>query len=160
MTGGQTPLWLRRTVLASLLGGLLLAGFVVLRPFLTAIAWAAILSYVSWPLHLRVLARLRGRRTWAALAMTVMLTLALGAPLFWLVLLLRSKGWRLLARPMRCCRPACACRSRSCAFRGWAPGCRSACLNSAQTARPGAGNCRSWASNGEAAPCASSATLG
>ena len=44
MTEPQTPLWLRRTVLASLLGGLLLAGFVVLRPFLTAIAWAAILS--------------------------------------------------------------------------------------------------------------------
>ena len=29
MTEPQTPLWLRRTVLASLLGGLLLAGFVV-----------------------------------------------------------------------------------------------------------------------------------
>ena len=63
MTEGQTPLWLRRTVLAGLLGGLLLAGFVVMRPFLSAIAWAAILTYVSWPLHLRVLAWLRGRRT-------------------------------------------------------------------------------------------------
>ena len=62
--------------MAGLLGGLLLVGFVVLQPFLTAIAWAAILSYVSWPLHLRVLAWLRGRQTWAALAMTVMLTLA------------------------------------------------------------------------------------
>ena len=58
--GGQTPLWLRRTVVAGLLGGLLLVGFVVMRPFLSAIAWAAILTYVSWPLHLRVLARLRG----------------------------------------------------------------------------------------------------
>ena len=92
ITAGQTPLWLRRTVVAGLLGGLLLVGFVVMRPFLTAIAWAAILSYVSWPLHLRVLARLRGRRTWAALAMTVMLTLALGASLLWLGLLLRSEG--------------------------------------------------------------------
>jgi len=56
MTEQQTPLWLRRTVLAGLLGGLLLAGFVVMQPFMAAIAWAAILSYVSWPLHLKVLA--------------------------------------------------------------------------------------------------------
>ena len=92
MTEGQTPLWLRRTVVTGLLGGLLLVGFVVMRPFLTAIAWAAILSYVSWPLHRRVLAWLGGRRTWAALAMTVLLTLALGVPLLWLGLLLRSEG--------------------------------------------------------------------
>lgn len=92
MTEQQTPLWLRRTVLTGLLGGLLLAGFVVMHPFLAAIAWAAILSYVSWPLHLRVLSWLRGRRTWAALAMTALLTLVLGLSLFWLILLLRSEG--------------------------------------------------------------------
>ena len=92
MTEPQTPLWLRRSVLAALLGALLLAGFVVLRPFLAAIAWAAILCYVSWPLHLRVLARLHGQRTWSALAMTVLLTLVLGGSLLWLGLLLRSEG--------------------------------------------------------------------
>lgn len=92
MTEPHTPHWLRRTVVAGLLGGLLLAGFVVMRPFLVAIAWAAILSYVSWPLYLRVLAWLGGRRTWAALVMTVMLTLALGGSLLWLGLLLRSEG--------------------------------------------------------------------
>ena len=92
ITGGQTPLWLRRTVVAGLLGGLLLAGFVVMRPFLSAIAWAGVLTYVSWPLHLRLLARLRGRRTWAALAMTLLLTLALGVTLIWLGLLLRGEG--------------------------------------------------------------------
>ena len=92
ITAGQTPLWLRRSVVAGLLGGLLLVGFVVMRPFLSAIAWAGVLTYVSWPLHLRVLARLRGRRTWAALAMTALLTLALGTSLFWLGLLLRSEG--------------------------------------------------------------------
>lgn len=92
MTEQQTPLWLRRTVLAGLLGGLLLAGFVVMQPFMAATAWAAILSYVSWPLHLRVLSWLRGRRTWAALAMTSLLTLVLGASLAWLGLLLHSEG--------------------------------------------------------------------
>jgi predicted PurR-regulated permease PerM len=92
MTEQQTPLWLRRTVLAGLLGGLLLAGFVVMQPFVAAIAWAAILSYVAWPLHLRMLAWLGGRRTWAALAMTLVLTLVLGLSLLWAGLLLRSEG--------------------------------------------------------------------
>src|SRR6266403_641237 len=44
VSGGQTPLWLRRTLLAGLLGGLLLLGFIVLRPFLVAIAWTAFLQ--------------------------------------------------------------------------------------------------------------------
>lgn len=92
MSPGQTPVWLRRTVVASLLGGLLLVGFVVMRPFLVAIAWAAILTYVAWPLHRRVQARLRGRRTWAAVTMTVMLALTLGGVLLWMGLLLRSEG--------------------------------------------------------------------
>ena len=92
MTEGHPPPWLRRTVLAGLLGGLLLAGFVVMRPFLSAIAWAAILTYVSWPLHIRLLERLRGHRAGAALLMTVMLTLVLGGSLLWLGLLLRSEG--------------------------------------------------------------------
>ncbi|HEY8707413.1 MAG TPA: AI-2E family transporter [Burkholderiaceae bacterium] len=92
MTDEQTPRWLRRAVLAGLLGGLLWVGFVVIRPFMVAIAWAAILTCVSWPLHLRLLARLRGHRWAAAFAMTVMLTLALGVSLLWLGLLLRSEG--------------------------------------------------------------------
>ena len=92
MTVGETPLWLRRTVLAALLGGLLLLGFVVVRPFLVAIAWAAILTYAVWPLHMRVVAWLRGRRSWAALVTTVMLTLAAGVPLLWLGLLLREEA--------------------------------------------------------------------
>ncbi len=91
MTHDHTPQWLRRTVVACLLGGLLVVGFVVVRPFLAAIAWAAILSYVSWPLHVRVQAWLGGRRTWAALAMTVLLTLVLGGVLLWMGLLLRNE---------------------------------------------------------------------
>ena len=92
MTDEQTPRWLRRAVSAGLLGGLLWVGFVVIRPFMVAIAWAAILTCVSWPLHLRLLARLRGHRCAAAFAMTVMLTLALGVSLLWSGLLLRSEG--------------------------------------------------------------------
>jgi len=90
MADVHTPTWLRRTVVAGLLAGLLAAGFVVVQPFLLAITWAAILSFVAWPLHERVIGLLHGRRMWAALAMTVLLSLVLGGSLLWLGLLLRG----------------------------------------------------------------------
>lgn len=88
----NAPPWLQRLIVAGLLGGLLVVGFVVLRPFLTAVAWAAILVYVAWPVHERVLARVRGRRAWAALIMTTLLSLMLGATLLWLAVLLQREG--------------------------------------------------------------------
>lgn len=87
MITGDSPQWLRR----SLVAGLLLAGFVVMRPFLAAVAWAAILCFVSWPLLLRAQAVLGGRRSLAALAMSLLLTLLLGGVLFWLGVLLRAE---------------------------------------------------------------------
>lgn len=92
MNAPATPTWLSRTIVATLLGGLLIVGFVILQPFLTAVAWAAILVYVAWPLHERVIARVGGRRIWAALAMTALLSLLLGAALLWLVVLLQREG--------------------------------------------------------------------
>jgi predicted PurR-regulated permease PerM len=92
MSQQDTPPWLRRAIVTSLLAGLLAAGFVVMQPFLAAITWAAILTYVAWPLHLRVLARLRGHRAWAALVMALLLTLVIGGSLLWAGLLLRSEG--------------------------------------------------------------------
>jgi predicted PurR-regulated permease PerM len=92
MTNEPTSRWLHRALTAGLLGGLLWVGFVVMRPFMVAIAWAAILTCVSWPLHLRVSTRLSGHRSCAAFAMTVMLTLALGVSLLWLGLMLRNEG--------------------------------------------------------------------
>lgn len=92
MIDATTPLWLRRGIVAALLAGLLLVGFVVVQPFLTAVAWAAILVYVSWPLQQRLLARFGGRRLWSALAMTLLLALVLGATLVWLAVLLQREG--------------------------------------------------------------------
>lgn len=54
-------------LLALLLGGC----FLVLLPFLSALLWGAILSYATWPLYTRVLRRLGGRRTVAALVMAL-----------------------------------------------------------------------------------------
>lgn len=53
----------------------------VLRPFLTAILFAAAVVISSWPLYQRLLARMRGRQTLAALSMTFSLTLLVIIPI-------------------------------------------------------------------------------
>ena len=53
----------------------------VLRPFLAAILFAAAVVISSWPLYQRLLGRMRGRRTPAALTMTLSLTLLVIIPL-------------------------------------------------------------------------------
>ena len=53
----------------------------VLRPFLAAILFAAAVVISSWPLYQKLLHRLRGRRTLAALTMTLSLTLLVIIPL-------------------------------------------------------------------------------
>ena len=50
-------------ILAIVLGGCLL----VLLPFASALLWAVILTFSSWPLYRRLVNLLRGRRTLAAL---------------------------------------------------------------------------------------------
>jgi len=53
----------------------------VLRPFLAAILFAAAVAISTWPLYLRLLGRMRGQRTIAALTMTMTLTLLFIIPL-------------------------------------------------------------------------------
>ena len=53
----------------------------VLRPFLTALLWAMILTYATWPIYAWVAARLRQRRTAAALVMTLLLAAGFIFPL-------------------------------------------------------------------------------
>ncbi|MES2148170.1 MAG: AI-2E family transporter [Pseudomonadota bacterium] len=61
--------------------GVLAAGcLAVLWPFLPGILFAAAAVISSWPLYLFVLARLRGRRTLAALLMTLSLSLLVVVP--------------------------------------------------------------------------------
>jgi predicted PurR-regulated permease PerM len=60
---------------------LLVAGcLVVLWPFLSSLLWAVILAFASWPIYRRMLALTGGRRTWAALLMTLLTTLILLVP--------------------------------------------------------------------------------
>lgn len=84
-------LWLRRLVVASLLAGLFLLAFQVLQPFIVPVIWAGILAFVTWPLHERMVVWVRGRRAVAASIMTVLLSVLILVPLFWLIWLLQTE---------------------------------------------------------------------
>jgi predicted PurR-regulated permease PerM len=60
---------------------LLLGCALVLAPFFSALLWAVVVSYALWPIHLRITAWFGGRSTLSALAITLVLTAALVAPL-------------------------------------------------------------------------------
>jgi predicted PurR-regulated permease PerM len=63
-------------LLALLLGGCLL----VMRPFASALLWAVVLSFSTWPLHRRLVNLLGGRRTLAAALMTLGMVLVMLLP--------------------------------------------------------------------------------
>src|SRR5476651_1029977 len=60
----------------------------VLQPFVTALLCAAIVCFSTWPVYQWVERRLRGRRTLAALMMTLLLILVVVLPLALLALTL------------------------------------------------------------------------
>ena len=82
---------MRRLITGGLLAGLLLLGFQVLRPFIVPAIWAGIISFVTWPGYLRLTRWCGGRRTLAALLMTLALTAAVILPVAWLAVLLQSE---------------------------------------------------------------------
>lgn len=55
--------------------------FLVLRPFLAAMMFAAVVCVSTWPLYLWLLRRMKGRQNMAALAMTLLLALVVILPL-------------------------------------------------------------------------------
>jgi predicted PurR-regulated permease PerM len=63
-----------------LIGAIVVGCGLVLRPFVSAILWASILCFATWPVHELLLRGLRGRRNVAAGLMTVLLSLALVIP--------------------------------------------------------------------------------
>jgi len=64
----------------ALIGAIVLGCGVVLRPFLSAILWAAILCFATWPLHELFLRWSHGRRNLTAGLMTAVLSLVLIIP--------------------------------------------------------------------------------
>lgn len=60
---------------------LLTAGcLLVLRPFVSAILWAAVLTFTTWPLMVRVQGWVRGRRSLAAFLMTALIAMVMVLP--------------------------------------------------------------------------------
>jgi predicted PurR-regulated permease PerM len=51
-----------------------------MRPFVSALLWAVVLCFSSWPLYQRLLKLLGGRRTWAALVMALGMILIILLP--------------------------------------------------------------------------------
>ena len=81
---------------------LLLIGCVaVLRPFFSAILWAAVLAFALWPANRRLVAWLRGRRWLAAMLITLSIAAALVGPLTIAVANLADDATALLAAGRR-----------------------------------------------------------
>jgi predicted PurR-regulated permease PerM len=62
------------------LAALVIGCLLVLRPFVSSVLWALVLSYTTWPLFLRVRHALRGHGALAALTMTVLLAVVIVVP--------------------------------------------------------------------------------
>ncbi|MDP2030525.1 MAG: AI-2E family transporter YdiK [Thiobacillus sp.] len=73
---------LTQTTLAVLFIGILIAAsFWIMRPFLSALIWATMVVVATWPVMIRVQARLWGKRSLAVAVMTMSLLLVLLVPL-------------------------------------------------------------------------------
>ena len=82
MTTIQPPRDLARTTLGVLfIGALIASTFWVLRPFIPAIIWAAMLVIATWPIMLLLQRHLWGRRSLAVATMTLILLLLFVVPL-------------------------------------------------------------------------------
>jgi predicted PurR-regulated permease PerM len=87
-----TAPWFRRLLVAGLILGILLLTFSVIEPFLVPLIWGAILAYVSWPAHVRLLKTTRGRTGLAAGLTTASVSFVIVVPVVWLVFLLRHEA--------------------------------------------------------------------
>lgn len=79
---------LERIISGGVLLALLVGCLLVLRPFVSALLWAAVLCFSTWPFYKRLLSLVRGRRTLAAMLMTLGMIL--------IILIFRPEDMRLL----------------------------------------------------------------
>lgn len=86
-----TAPWFRRAILAAVLVGILLLTYMVLQPFVVPSIWAAILAFVTWPLHIRVCRLIRRRPTLSALVTTLLVSLVIVGPIVWLAFTLQTE---------------------------------------------------------------------
>lgn len=85
-------LTLHRLLLAVVVSILLYLGYNILAVFLTPMAWAGVLAYVTWPAYKRILVRLGQRHNLAAALMTLSLALLIIIPLLLAVIVLNVEA--------------------------------------------------------------------
>jgi predicted PurR-regulated permease PerM len=78
---GAIETWIGTAAVAALTVACLL----ILRPFVSAMLWAAVLCFTTWPLFVRLKARVGGRPTMAASLATLVLSAIIIAPVAILV---------------------------------------------------------------------------
>lgn len=70
-----------RILMGLLLGGVAVGCVLVLYPFFSALLWAGILVYTTWPVYEWILGRFRMHRVWAALSMVMLTAVVLVLPI-------------------------------------------------------------------------------
>ncbi|MES2206163.1 MAG: AI-2E family transporter [Pseudomonadota bacterium] len=73
-----------------LIGSLAFFVFMILQPFIIPIAWAVILSCVTWPLYTKVLRLLKGRASMSACIMVIGFSIAFVLPILWLIIVIQD----------------------------------------------------------------------
>ena len=76
---------IRYLIPGTLLVGLLVLSFIVLREFVYTLVWAFIITYVSWPPYRWLRRQFKGDATRSAAAMTIVIATALFLIMYWLI---------------------------------------------------------------------------
>ena len=74
---------------------ILIGGFYILKPFMTALMWSCILAFALWPVQRLITRWFRGRRTLAAICVALVVTLLLGGPMFLIIMGLKDDAAKL-----------------------------------------------------------------
>lgn len=86
---------LQRLLLFGLFFCLILLSFEILKYFIVPVLWAAIIAYITWPLHLRIFKWVGERKNLSAILMTTLLVLVVGVPLTIGIFVLQHEGRQL-----------------------------------------------------------------
>lgn len=87
----------RNTLSVLFILALIAAGFWILKPFLLATVWAAMIVIATWPVMLSIQRRLGNKRGWAVLIMTLLLLAVLIVPVTLAITIIVEKAHALSA---------------------------------------------------------------
>jgi predicted PurR-regulated permease PerM len=85
-TDPATGNWIELTIRLGVLALLLYLSFILIRPFLTIAIWSIVLTVALYPLYVRIVDLVGGRRRLAAVILTVISLLIVIGPAIWLTL--------------------------------------------------------------------------